>query len=50
MGGEGGGQHRSTFIESSRTNVDDRLPADSPGRIQSGDGVVKARDVADIRP
>src|SRR6516164_6450930 len=34
----------------SRTNADDRLPADPLGRIQSGDGVVEGRDVADVRP
>src|SRR2546422_6814094 len=34
----------------SRTNADDRLPADPLGRIESGDGIVEARDVADVRP
>src|SRR5262250_62280 len=34
----------------SRTNADDRLPADPLGRIESGDGVVEGRDVADVRP
>src|SRR5262249_54753278 len=29
----------------SRTNADDRLPADPLGRIESGDGVVEGRDV-----
>src|SRR5262249_52961304 len=35
---------------SSRTNADDRLPADPLGRVESGDGVVEGRDVADVRP
>jgi hypothetical protein len=34
----------------SRTNADDRLPADPLGRIESGDGSVEGRDVADVRP
>jgi hypothetical protein len=34
----------------SRTNADDRLPADPLGRVEGGDGVVKGRDVADVRP
>src|SRR5207253_9797971 len=34
----------------SRTNADDRLPADPLGRIESGDGIVEDRDVADVRP
>jgi len=34
----------------SRTNADDRLPADPLGRIESGDGVIERRDVADVRP
>ena len=34
----------------SRTNADDRLPADPFGRIESGDGIVEGRDVADVRP
>src|SRR5215467_6549932 len=34
----------------SRTNSDDRLPADPLGRIESGDGMVEGRDVADVRP
>src|SRR5881392_2731522 len=34
----------------SRTNTDDRLPADPLGRIESGDSVVEGRDVADVRP
>src|SRR6266516_951896 len=34
----------------SRTNADDRLPVDPLGRIEGGDGVVKGRDVADVRP
>src|SRR5262245_36920858 len=36
--------------ESSRTNADDRLPADPLGRIESGDGIVEGRDAADVRP
>src|SRR6516164_725914 len=34
----------------SRTNADDRLPADPLVRIESGDGVVEGRNVADVRP
>src|SRR5262249_39574678 len=34
----------------SRANAHDRLPADPLGRIESGDGVVECRDVADVRP
>src|SRR5689334_7624572 len=36
--------------KSSRANADDRLPADPPGRIEGGDGIVEGRDVADVRP
>ncbi len=34
----------------SRTNADDRLPADPLGRIEGGDGIVEGRDLADVRP
>jgi hypothetical protein len=34
----------------SRTNADDRLPADPLGRIESGDGIVEGRGGADVRP
>src|SRR5437764_6513074 len=34
----------------SRTNADDRLPADPLGRIEGRDGIVEGRDVADVRP
>src|SRR5215813_13775659 len=34
----------------SRTNADDRLPADPPGRIEGRNGIVEGRDVADVRP
>src|SRR6266704_1087699 len=34
----------------SRTNADDRLPADPLGRIESRDGIVEGCDVADVRP
>src|SRR6516164_6730358 len=34
----------------SRTNPDDRLPADPLGRVEGGDGIVEGRDVADVRP
>src|SRR3954465_3545436 len=34
----------------SRTNADDRLPADPLGRVEGGDGLVEGRDVADVRP
>jgi hypothetical protein len=36
--------------ESSRSHADDRLPCASHVRVESGDGVVEGRDVADIRP
>ena len=36
--------------ESSRTNADDRLPVESLGRVEGGDGVVEGRDVADDCP
>jgi Transposase DDE domain len=34
----------------SRTNADDRLPADPLGRIEGRNGIVEGRDVADVRP
>src|SRR4051812_40572784 len=34
----------------SRANADDRLPRASLGGIESGDGIVEGRDVADVRP
>src|SRR5690348_9528092 len=34
----------------SRTNADDRLAADPLGRVESGDGIIEARDVADVGP
>src|SRR4030095_17065777 len=34
----------------SRTNADDRLPLDPRGRVECGDGVLKGRAVADVRP
>src|SRR3954454_567993 len=34
----------------SRTNADDRLPADPLGRVEGGDGIVEGRVVADVRP
>ena len=37
-------------IGNSRTNADDRLPGTSLGRVESGDGVIEARDVADVCP
>src|SRR5439155_26657889 len=36
--------------ESSPANADDRLPRDPLGRVEGGDSVVEARDVADIGP
>src|SRR5215469_7441398 len=33
----------------SRTNADDRLPADTLGRVEGGDGSVEFRDGADVR-
>src|SRR4051795_7367039 len=34
----------------SRTNADDRLPADPLGRVEGGNGIVEGRDGADVRP
>jgi hypothetical protein len=31
-----------------RTNADDRLPFESLGRVEGGDGIVEGRDVADV--
>ena len=31
-------------------NADDRLPLDPRGRVEGGDGIVEARDVADVCP
>src|SRR6516164_9235628 len=45
-----GGNVASMGACRSRTNADDRLPADPLGRIESGDGIVEGRDVADVRP
>src|SRR5205814_10322201 len=45
-----GGNVAVTGACRSRTNADDRLPADPLGRIESGDGIVEGRDVADVRP
>src|SRR5262245_22780693 len=36
--------------ESSRANVDDRLSLASLGWVEGRDGIVEARDVADVRP
>ena len=43
-----GEESRSPLLFSSRTNSDDRLPADPLGRIESGDGIDEGRDVADV--
>src|SRR5207247_2704558 len=45
-----GGNVAVTGACRSRTNADDRLPADPLGRIESGDGIVEGRDVADVGP
>src|SRR5215469_6643723 len=45
-----GGNVASMGACRSRTNADDRLPADPLGRIEGHDGVVEGRDVADVRP
>jgi hypothetical protein len=45
-----GGHVASMGACRSRTNADDRLPADPLGRIESSDGIVEGRDVADVRP
>src|ERR1700730_15108104 len=34
----------------SRTNADDRLPADPLGRVEGCNGIVEGRDVADVGP
>src|SRR5262245_14616345 len=34
----------------SRTSANNGLPADPPGRVEGGDGVVEGRDGADVRP
>jgi hypothetical protein len=34
----------------SRTNADDRLPADPLGRVEGRDGIVEGCDVADVGP
>src|SRR5919198_6732817 len=34
----------------SRTNADDRLPADPLGRVEGCNGIVEGRDLADVRP
>src|SRR3954469_8035730 len=34
----------------SRTNADDRLPADPLGRVEGCNGIVEGRDVGDVRP
>ena len=36
--------------ESSRANADDRLPIESLGRVEGGDGILEGRDVADVGP
>src|SRR5205807_6646422 len=36
--------------ESLWTNADDRLPVESLGRVEGGDGIVEGRDVADVGP
>src|SRR5689334_8261696 len=45
----GGRMHRYGACRS-RANADDRLPADPLGLVESGDGVIEGRDVADVRP
>ena len=45
-----GTAERLAFPEPSRTNADDRLPLDPFGRVESGDGLVESRDLADVRP
>src|SRR5213595_1011359 len=42
--------HASMGACRSRTNADDRLPADPLGRIEGRDGIVEGCDVADVRP
>src|SRR4051795_9191273 len=44
------GRLESCVNDSLRTNADDRLPGDPLGRIEGGDGIVEARDVADVAP
>jgi hypothetical protein len=45
----GGRMHRYAACRS-RTNADDRLPADPLDLVEGGDGVIEGRDVADVRP
>src|SRR5215831_2790223 len=45
-----GGNVASMGACRSRTNADDRLPADPLGRIEGGDGIVESRYFADVRP
>lgn len=45
-----GGDYRLSFSESLGTNADDRLSLDPLGRIEGGNGVVEAGDLADIGP
>src|SRR5438552_7270764 len=40
----------SAVSESLWTNADDRLPVESLGRVEVGDGIVEGRDVADVGP
>src|SRR4051812_48356110 len=45
-----GRQRASMGACRSRTNADDRFPADPLGWIESGNSIVEGRDVADVRP
>src|SRR5689334_11382250 len=38
------------LFSGSRTNADDRLPADPLGRVEGCNGIVEGRDVADVHP
>src|SRR4051794_28458045 len=38
----------SCLFGGSRTNADDRLPADPLGRVEGGNGIVEGRDGADV--
>src|SRR5947199_463377 len=40
----------ASVSESLWTNADDRLPVESLGRVEGGDGIVEGRDVADVGP
>jgi hypothetical protein len=48
--GEPGDRGRLGVSEPSRAKADDRLPRDPLGRVEGGDGIVEARELADVGP